>query len=74
MGPIPGPRYEIVKGGLLRDGEPVPIPKGLLFLLLARAGWKGEDGLLSPDFVRRFRQLDPRLSLLYLRSDRESAA
>ena len=66
--------YEIVRGGLRRDGEPVPIPKGFLYLVLARAGWKGEDGPLSLEFVRRLRSLDPRLSQLYLRADRESAA
>lgn len=66
--------YEIIRGGLQRDGEPVPIPKGLLYLALARAGWKGDDGPLSGDFVRRLRALDPRLSHLWLRADRESAA
>jgi hypothetical protein len=66
--------YEILRGGLHRDGEPVPIPKGLLYLLLARAGWKGRDGPLSAEFVRRLRRLDPRLPHLYLPDERESAA
>lgn len=66
--------YEIIRGGLFRDGEPLPIPKGFLFLVLARAGWKGEDGPLTAEFVRHLRSLDPRLSHLYLRGDREAAA
>jgi hypothetical protein len=67
-------RYEIVRGGLRRDGDPVPIPKGLLYLALARAGWKGEDGPLTADFVRRLRGLDPRLAHLYLPLDHDAAA
>ena len=62
-------QYEVVRGGLCRDGVPVPIPKGLLYVMLARAGWKGADGPLSLEFVRRLRRLDPRLDHLYLRSD-----
>ena len=68
------PRYEIVNGGLRRDGHPILVPKGLLYLALARAGWKGEDGPLSADFVRRLRGLDPRLAHLYLPLDRDVAA
>ena len=68
------PRYEIVNGVLHRDGRPIPVPKGLLYLALARAGWKGEDGPLSADFVRRLRGLDPRLAHLYLPLDLDAAA
>jgi hypothetical protein len=68
------PRYEIVNGGLRRDGDPVQVPKGLLYLALARAGWRGNDGPLTVDFVQRLRGLDPRLAHLFLRPDRESAA
>jgi hypothetical protein len=64
----------MVDGRLYRDGLPLVIPKGHLFLALARAGWKGEDGPLSTDFVRRLRSLDRRMSMLYLRGDLESAA
>ena len=68
------PRYEIVNGVLRRNGHPIPVPKGLLYLALARAGWKGEDGLLSAEFVRRLRALDPRLAHLYLPLDLDAAA
>jgi len=68
------PQYEILNGTLQRDGHPVPVPKGLLYLALARAGWRGDDGPLTIDFVRRLRGLDPRLAHLFLRPDRESAA
>jgi hypothetical protein len=66
--------YEILRGGLHFGGRPVDVPRGLLYVQLARAGWKGEDGPLSLDFVRRLRLLDPRMSLFYLRPDREAAA
>ena len=59
----------MVRGVLWRDGVRIPIPKGLLYVLLARAGWRGADGPLSHEFVRHLRSLDPRLSQLYLRSD-----
>lgn len=62
-------RYEVIRGGLYRNGIPVPIRRGLLYVFLARAGWKGEDGVLSPEFVRRLRTVDPRLPHLYLRGD-----
>ena len=66
--------YEILRGGLHRDGQALDVPKGLLYLALARAGWKGEDGPLSLDMIRRLRLLDRRLSALYLHPGRESAA
>jgi hypothetical protein len=66
--------YEIIRGGLHAEGRAVEVPRGLLYLALARAGWKGEDGPLSVEMIRRLRLLDRRLSVLYLRPDRESAA
>jgi hypothetical protein len=66
--------FEIIRGGLYGNGHPVDVPKGLLYLALARAGWKGEDGPLSLELVRRLRLIDRRLSVLYLRPRRESAA
>jgi hypothetical protein len=66
--------YEILQGVLLCDGQPLIVPKGLLYVALARAGWRGVDGPLSLDLVRRLRLADPRLSLLYLRPGRETAA
>jgi hypothetical protein len=66
--------YEIVRGGLRCDGDPVLVPKGLLYLALARAGWRGKDGPLSAEFVQRLRGLDPRLAHLFIPPDRDSAA
>jgi hypothetical protein len=66
--------YEMIRGGLHRAGRAVPIPKGHLYLALARAGWRGEDGPLSLDLIRRLRLLDRRLSALYLPPDHEAAA
>ena len=66
--------YSIIGGGLHYRGRPVKIPKGFLYLALARAGWKGEDGPLLPEFVQRLRLIDPRLRVLYFPVDRESAA
>jgi hypothetical protein len=75
VGEADGPSgYEILRGGLHRDGRDLEVPKGLLYLALARAGWKGEDGPLSIAMIGRLRLMDRRLSVLYLRPDRESAA
>jgi hypothetical protein len=64
----------MIRGGLHRGGLAVPIPKGHLYLALARAGWRGEDGPLSVDLIRRLRLLDRRLSVLYLPLDHDVAA
>jgi len=66
--------YEMIRGGLYRYGRVVQIPKGHLYLALARAGWRGEDGPLSVELIRRLRLLDRRLSVLYLPPDHEAAA
>lgn len=64
----------MIQGGLQRDGRPVAIPKGLLYQMLARAGWRGADGPLSIELVRLLRLQDPRLPLLYLPPERDLAA
>jgi hypothetical protein len=66
--------YEIFRGSLRHEGRPVLVPRGLLYVALARAGWRGEDGPLSVELVQRLRLADPRLPHLYLRPGRESAA
>jgi len=68
------PRFEIVDGGLWRDGRPCDIPKGLLYVLLARAGWKGREGPVPIDMILRLRSLDPRCRFLYLPPDADAAA
>lgn len=67
------PRFEIIDGGLQIDGRPSDIPKGLLFVLLARAGWRGEEGPIPPEMILRLRALDPRFRFLYLPPDSEAA-
>ena len=66
--------YEIVHGELHRNGRSLEIPKGLLYLALARTGWKGEDGPVSAELIGRLRLVDPRLAVLYLRPDLDSEA
>jgi len=66
--------YEIQQGILLHEGRPLFVPKGLLYVALARAGWRGVDGPLTLDLIRRLRLADPRLKILYLRPERDAAA
>lgn len=68
------PKFEIIDGDLQIDGRPSGIPKGLLFVVLARAGWKGADGPVSLELIVRLRALDPRLRFLYLPPDDAAAA
>jgi hypothetical protein len=68
------PKFEIVEGTLRIDGRPSGIPKGFLFVLLARAGWKGEDGPIPFEMIVRLRALDPRFRFLYLPPDIDAAA
>jgi hypothetical protein len=68
------PKFEIVEGTLRIDGRPSGIPKGLLFVLLARAGWSGEDGPIPFEMIVRLRALDPRFRFLYLPPDIDAAA
>jgi hypothetical protein len=69
----PDSGYDILEGVLRCHAIPVFVPKGLLYVALARAGWRGVDGPLSLDMVRRLRLADPRLSHLYLRPERDAA-
>jgi hypothetical protein len=62
-----------VKGRLEIDGRPSPIPKGHLFVLLARAGWKGQDGPIPPEMILRLRAIDPRFRFLYLPPEADAA-
>jgi len=39
-------RFERASGTLRRNGLPLPLPKGLVFRALLRAGWMGADGTL----------------------------
>ena len=66
--------FEIVDGNLRIDGRPSGIPKGFLCVLLARAGWKGEDGPIPFEMIVRLRALDPRFRFLYLPPESDAAA
>jgi hypothetical protein len=75
VGPAAGrPRFEILQGRLWIDGRLSAIPKGLLYVLLARAGWKGEEGPVSLEMILRLRALDPRFRFLYLPPQADAAA
>jgi hypothetical protein len=67
------PRLEIIDGALWVNGRASDIPRGLLFVLLARAGWRGEEGPIPPEMALRLRSLDPRFRFLYLPPDSEAA-
>ncbi len=58
--------YEVKDGRLLVNGEPVPLRRGQVSVALLRAGWKGVDGPLPPEIVRKIVEFDRRSALLAL--------
>ena len=52
-------RFEVAGGTLSRDGQPVVLPKGLVFRALLRAGWKGTDGSLPEEVARHLVEEGP---------------
>jgi hypothetical protein len=74
VGQVGRKRFEILDGRLLIDGRPSSIPKGHLYVLLARAGWNGVEGPVSSDLILRLRAIDPRFRFLYLHPDLDAAA
>jgi hypothetical protein len=58
--------YEVKGGKLLVNGEAIPLRMGVIYVALARAGWKGFEGPLSRELVDKVLALDRRISLLAL--------
>jgi hypothetical protein len=70
----PNASYEVRNGKLLVNSEPIPLRKGIVYVALARAGWNGHEGPLTPDLVESMLRLDRRLSLMALAREVQSAA
>jgi hypothetical protein len=60
--------YEVRDGHLIVDGALLPLNKGLILLALSKAGWKGAEGVLSPELASRTLQADPRIGALLRRA------
>lgn len=60
--------YEVREGRFLVNGKALPLRKGLIIQALARAGWHGDDGVLSLEMARKTLLADPRIDLLTRRS------
>jgi hypothetical protein len=70
----PNASYEVKGGKLLVNSEPIPLRKGIVYVALARAGWDGHEGPLTPGLVESVLRLDRRVSLLALAAEINSAA
>ena len=66
--------YEVKGGKLIVNGEAIPLRTGIVYVALARAGWKGYEGPLGNDLVDRMLKLDRRISLLALAREIENPA
>jgi hypothetical protein len=55
--------YEVNRGELKVNGAAIPLRRGLILLALARAGWRGADGILTEEFARRLVMADPRIGI-----------
>jgi len=73
VGPAGRPKFEVIDGRLRIDGRPSPIPKGHLYVLLARVGWKGQEGPIPFEMILRLRAIDPRFRFLYLPPEADAA-
>jgi len=58
--------YEVNQGELKVNGGVLPLRRGLILVALARAGWRGGDGVLSEEFARRLLLADPRIEIAAL--------
>lgn len=56
--------FEVKNGLLSVDGRVIPLRRGMVMVALLKAGWKGVEGILPLDLVRRAFQLDLRLATL----------
>ena len=70
----PNATYEVRDGKLLVNREPIPLRKGIVYVALARAGWDGHEGALTPGIVESMLRLDRRVSLMALAREAQSAA
>ncbi len=60
--------YEVKEGRLAVNGRLLPLSRGMIFVALLRAGWKGVEGILPLELARKALSLDPRLGFLALQS------
>jgi hypothetical protein len=56
--------YEVKEGLLFVNGNLLPLGRGLITVVLLRAGWKGAQGILPLDLARKALALDPRVGFL----------
>jgi hypothetical protein len=70
----PNASYEVRDGKLIVNQEPIPLRKGIVYAVLARAGWNGHEGPLSPALVESMLRLDRRVSMMALAREAQSAA
>ena len=56
--------YEVEEGLLYVNGSLLPLGRGLITVVLLRAGWKGVPGLLPLEVGRKALALDPRVGFL----------
>ena len=70
----PNATYDVKEGKLLVNHEAIPLRKGIVYVALARAGWTGHEGLLTPEVVESMLRLDRRVSLMALAREAQSAA
>jgi hypothetical protein len=52
-------QFEVANGTLRRNGLSMLLPKGLVFRVLLRAGWRGTDGTLSEEVARHLVEEGP---------------
>jgi len=67
-------KYEVKNGRLLVNDEAIPLRTGVIYVALARAGWKGYEGPLDRDMVDRVLKLDRRVSILALEREIQTSA
>jgi hypothetical protein len=67
-------KYEVKNGKLLVNDEAIPLRAGIIYVALARAGWRGYEGRLDRDLVDKMLKLDQRISLLALARELATSA
>jgi len=56
--------YEVIEGRLFVNGSLLPLSRGLITVVLLRAGWRGVQGFLPLELGRRALAQDPRVGFL----------